>query len=378
MVYITTYQTPHYHQMTLEELLFGTSGGGMITSNKGNTKTVVYDDLPARLVRLTNTDGLIRGLCKFNADTEALRAVDRSELYYSFRIPKKKGGFRQINAPNAELREALYKLKFLFEHSFNALYHTAAFAYVPKRCTVDAIKRHQANQSRWFAKFDLHDFFGSTTLDFVMNQFSMIYPFSEVCKIERGREELRKALELAFLNGGLPQGTPISPLITNIMMIPVDFYCFKNLRDFEKQRFVYTRYADDFIISSQYDFNFHHVEDFLIAVLRSFNAPFSLNKDKTRYGSSAGGNWNLGVMLNKDNEITVGSKNKRQFQCALVNYINDRRNGTPWALDDLQHLMGLYSYYRMVERETIDGIVAHINRKFNADVINDLKAAIRG
>lgn len=40
------------------------------------------------------------------------------------------------------------------------------------------------------------------------------------------------------------------------MMIPVDFKLSNTLRNFEKQSFIYTRYADDFIISSKYDLMF--------------------------------------------------------------------------------------------------------------------------
>lgn len=169
----------------------------------------------------------------------------------------------------------------------------------------------------------------------------MVYPFSEVIKSPYGREELTKALELAFLNGGLPQGTPISPLITNIMMIPVDFKLSNGFRDFNNQHFVYTRYADDFIISSKQDFDFRDVEKFIIDTLIGFDAPFSINTEKTRYGSRAGRNWNLGVMVNGNNEITVGYKKKRQFQAMLSSYIMDKRNGIEWDRHDIQVMEGL-------------------------------------
>ena len=39
----------------------------------------------------------------------------------------------------------------------------------------------------------------------------------------------------------------ISSLITNVMMIPVDFKLTKAFRNYEKQRFVYTRYADSMV-----------------------------------------------------------------------------------------------------------------------------------
>lgn len=378
MVYITVKQSPIYHQLSLEELLFGTyDGNPVVNDNATNTKTYACEEPSEKLLSQLDVTKLITALSKFNESTDQLREGDRASLYHTFFIPKKSGGLRQINAPNDELMLALRYLKKTFENEFHALYHTSAFAYVKGRSTIDAVKRHQANESKWFGKLDLHDFFGSTTLDFVMYMFSMIYPFSEVVKYPIGRSELRKALELAFLNGGLPQGTPISPLITNVMMIPVDFKLANQFRDYERQRFVYTRYADDFIISSRYDFNVRDVEKLVVDTLSGFNAPFTINAAKTRYGSSAGRNWNLGVMLNKDNEITVGHKKKHQLQNMLHNYIKDKERGVSWSYEDLQTLQGLHSYYCMVEKPAIDAIVAHVNEKNHTDVLRMIKEDLR-
>ena len=378
MVYITVKQPPMFHQMTLEELLFQDYKGPMvINANESNTRTYEFNFASEHFTRRIDVGSLIAKLTRYNQSTEELRKKNRHELYKSFCIPKKSGGLRHINAPEAELMDALRRQKTMYEQDFHVLYHTSAFAYIKNRCTVDAVKRHQANESKWFAKLDLHDFFGSTTLDFVMSMFSMIFPFSEVVKVPEGKAQLRKALELAFLDGGLPQGTPISPLITNVMMIPVDFKLTKAFRNYEKQRFVYTRYADDFIISSQYDFGVHEVEKMVVDTLKDFGAPFSINASKTRYGSSAGRNWNLGVMLNKDNEITVGYKKKRQFQSMMYNYITDKRNGVAWPREDIMAMQGLHSYYRMVEPEAIDAIVKHTNEKLGVDVLLVIKEDLR-
>ena len=378
MVYITVKQSPIYHQLSLEELLFGSyNGNPVVNENATNTKTYECEAPSEKLLNQLDVTKLIGILVRFNEQTEPLRAKDRVSLYQTFYIPKKSGGLRQINAPNTDLMDALRTLKRIFEEDFHVLYHTSAFAYIKGRCTVDAVKRHQANESKWFGKLDLHDFFGSTTLDFVMFMFGMIYPFSEIVKYPIGRSELRKALELAFLNGGLPQGTPISPLITNVMMIPVDFKLANQLRDYERQRYIYTRYADDFIISSKYDFDVRAVEKLVVDTLAGFNAPFTINAAKTRYGSSAGRNWNLGVMLNKDNEITVGHKKKHQFQNMLYNYLRDKERGVAWSCEDLQTLQGLHSYYRMVEESAIDAIVKHVNEKNHTDVMRMIKEDLR-
>lgn len=378
MVYITVMQSPIYHQMTLEEFLFQNfQAQTILNTNVSNTRTYAYETVSEHFTSRIDTDALIRKLVRFNDQTEALRAQERSTLYETFHIPKKSGGLRRIDAPKPELMNALRNLKTIFEEDFHALYHTSAFAYVKNRCTVDAVKRHQKNNSKWFGKLDLHDFFGSTTLDYVIKMFSMVFPFSEIVKFPNGEAELRKALDLAFLNGGLAQGTPLSPLITNVMMIPVDYKLANAFRDFDKQRFIYTRYADDFIISSKVDFDVHRVEKLVVDTLHEFGAPFTINESKTRYGSSAGRNWNLGVMLNKDNEITVGHKKKRQFQSMLYNYITDKRKGISWPREDIQTMQGLHSYYRMVEPETIDAIVKHTNEKMETDVLRLIKDDLR-
>lgn len=276
--------------------------------------------------------------------------------------------FRKIDAPVDRLSSALSALKTMFETEFGALYHTSAFAYVKGRCTVDAMKRHQQNESRWFAKFDLKNFFGSTTPEFVLNMLSMVFPFSEVLRLDHGREALSKALELAFLDGGLPQGTPLSPTMTNIMMIPVDFRIANALRDFKGQRYVYTRYADDFQVSSKYTFSFREVEQLIKDTLASFGAPFTINSAKTRYGSSSGANWNLGLMLNRENNITLGYRKKRQLIAAVSSYVMDRKNGVAWDLRELQALSGNLNYHRMVEGESVDGVISHLSQKFQVDI----------
>jgi len=253
-----------HRQMSIDDLLFGTDADStLINSNISNTKTYEVMTAGERFNRAFDFDGLINKLKEFNESVNYLREKPRSSLYYTFHIPKSSGGLRRIDAPVIELKDALRKLKRIFENDFKALYHTSAFAYVKKRSHLDAIKRHQANESKWFGKYDLSNFFGSTTLEFVMRMFEMVFPFSEIMKYKTGREELEKALELAFLNGGLPQGTPISPLITNIMMIPIDFKLSNGFREFHDQSFVYTRYADDFLVRSRYTFDPKEVERIL-------------------------------------------------------------------------------------------------------------------
>ena len=374
MVYITTKRKPSFHQMTMEEFLDDNYVYRPGSSDKTITYTLKYPNLPWRLIRDCPVGWYINRLRDFNTGTAYLRDIPRHELYETFYIPKSSGGMRRIDAPVDKLKIALTQLKGILENDFHMLYHTCAFAYIPHRCTLDAVKRHQANDSKWFGKFDLHDFFGSTTLDFVMSQLSKIYPFNLVVSYPDGEAELRKALELGFLNGGLPQGTPLSPTLTNIMMIPVDYELSKALREkFPKENFVYTRYADDFHISSRRTFNVMAVQKTILEVLSQFGAPFSLNEKKTRYGSRNGKNWMLGVMLNGENNITIGRKKDRQFRAALTNFARDYLKGETWDADQIMYVLGLYSYYVSVEGDVIVKKVEQIDQKYGVNTIGTMK-----
>ena len=388
-IYFTVKQSEYYHQMTLEELLFGTDTHSYVV-NHNETNTRTYERQEASY-RMSNKYDLYTFYRRLEALLEEYHDVygvdDMSVFYHSFKIPKKKGGLRQIDAPTGRLKDAQYKLKDILEKAmvvdgrgveFGATYHTAAFAYIKGRSPVKCMKRHQSNKSRWFAKFDFSNFFGSTTPEFLFSQLEHIAPFCFVGKGGRYYELLHNALRIAFLNNGLPQGTPLSPTLTNIMMIPIDYKLQNTLRNFEKQSYVYTRYADDIQVSSEYDFNLHAVQSLIAQTLREFNAPFEIKAEKTRYGSCAGSNWNLGIMYNKDCQLTVGHKNKRRLKAMLTNYIQDKKRGEPWDLGDVQGLNGVLSHYRNIEGDGIMEIVAKLSEKFGEDIMWNIKQDLKG
>lgn len=375
MFYYTVPQSPIYHQISLEDLLAGNvANAGLVRTNATNTRTTYQKYYDEKKFDDEKVCSLIYSLESFIRRHESLYEVsDRKELYHSFKIPKHSGGLRQIDAPLPPLKNALYELKDILENEFGALYHTSAFAYVKGRDTIASVKRHQANNSNWFLKTDLTDFFGSTTKEFVMAMLEQIFPFNLVCGWERGRKALDKAIDLGFLNGGLPQGTPLSPMLTNLIMIPIDYKLSNALHNYNGQQFIYTRYADDMLISSYKSFMFTEIVKLINDTLASFNAPYRIKDKKTRYGSRNGSNWNLGVMLNKDNEITIGHQKKKVFRAMLTNYALDRKNKTLWALEDVQHLQGLIAYYKMVEPEYVEAIINSINERRGVDIKSLIK-----
>lgn len=375
MPFITVKQRQRTHQITLDEILCGAVPLSMFAEKNHASGTVTHytEQVGYELVTRSNIPGMILVLKRFIDQHAHLFDAERSALYHTFYIPKNSGGYRRIDAPLPDLMSALRQLKDIFE-GFGALYHTTAFAYVEHRCAVDAVKRHQTNQSRWFLKLDFENFFGNTSEDFLFRMISDIFPFSEIAKSEEGNMLLKKALSLCFLNGGLPQGTPISPLLTNLMMIPIDHVLNRELLS---GKYVYTRYADDILISHRYSFKYKAVIELVTSVLEKYKAPFKIKHQKTRYGSSAGQNWNLGVMLNKDNNITIGRKKKDRFKASCHSYVADKRAGKKWDLHDVQILAGQISYYRSIEPTYIDEALRFYNRKFNYNIMQMIRNDLR-
>lgn len=379
MPYITVNREPRSYQLTLEDILNGVDDKKLAPQkDTKDTTTWKVERISRALIEKTNwwamKESLRRFVTKYN---DLISMEDKTGLYWHFKIPKRSGGLRQIDAPNDELKAAQYELKTILEKQFYMSYHTTAFAYVRGRCTIDAVKRHQVNNSRWFLKTDMRHFFPSTSPDFLMKMLCMTFPFCHFVQIDsENKELLEKALSLCFLNGGLPQGTPTSPMLTNAMMIPIDHAISKMCHEY-KPHLRYTRYADDLLISSQYDFKWSDVQGRIIQILKDFGAPFVLHPDKTRYGSSSGRNWNLGVMLNADNNITIGFARKKMFRSMVFSFMADDANGITWDVGDIQHLLGLCSYYKMVEKEPISEILNTYSQKFHKNVEATAKAYLR-
>lgn len=378
MPYITVNIEPRMYQLTFDDILNGCNASAFTPAkNTRDTRTWFTNNIPITLIDKTNFRDMYESLAAFNEKyTSLINTEDKSTLYRSFKIPKRSGGLRKIDAPQDELMKALRDLKEILEKKFYASYHTTAFAYIHGRSTIDSVKRHQSNNSRWFLKLDAQGFFPSTTETFLMDMLCKLYPFCTFIHYDYGyKEALEKALSLCFLNGGLPQGTPTSPMLTNMMMIPIDHAIAKMCHEYSPH-LCYTRYADDMLISSQFSFHWTDVQNKIVDIFNQFSAPFTLNAEKTRYGSSSGRNWNLGVMLNKENKITIGHEKKKVFKAMIFQFMTDDAKGVAWELEDVQHFLGLVAYYKMVEGEEIDKIIKAYSIKFNKDVLATAKALL--
>lgn len=372
MFYVTTYS--HYDGQAPTDLgqalraLYGfeTIPEPIVLPGKyRQTHTKVYDQA---MLRGLHTQPWLTRINQVAVWCEAFMQEypDQEAWYRTFHIPKHSGGFRRIDAPIDALKElqrmVLYTLttdpakhNTPFVHS-----HNAAHAYIEQRSTVTAMQLHQDNHSWWFLKLDLKDFFPSITLDNLVRVLRQIYP---LCYIPE--PALRTILQLCTWHGVLPQGAVTSPTLSNLFMVPFDKALSDHFHNLDRRLHIYTRYADDLLISCREQFDWQKAQAFVQSVTQTYG--LRVNIEKTRYGSRAGRNWNLGLMLNKDNQLTLGYERKQKYRAMIWNFLMDCKNQVDWTLEDVQILQGRINYLRQIEPNYVQTVVERYNRKTGQD-----------
>lgn len=263
-----------------------------------------------------------------------------AEHYKEFRIPKRSGGYRTLHAPDDELKEhQLLILNFLTDDC-KILCHNAVHSFVKHRSSKTALDVHRHHHARWFLKLDIKDFFDNCNSQFLLHILQEIHPLNLL-----PYTELRYILRICMYDNGLPQGAPTSPLLSNLYLMAFDYWLTNTLKGY-----TYTRYADDILISSPTDFVYTNVVRDVIALLPP---GLLIKQEKLRYGSCNGSNWNLGLMYNKDREITVGYQKKHLIKNRIHNtFTNVPEKDTPeyrvWLVGVCE-LKGLLSYYKYIE-----------------------------
>lgn len=170
--------------------------------------------------------------------------------YQTFTIKKKSGADRTINAPVKGLKSILRSLNFVLQCMYKP--HEAATGFVLEKSIVDNAKKHVGHN--YVLNIDLKDFFHS----FDRNRVKMGYMY-EPFNLNGDKEPL--AFLLASLcthpfeiegevKTVLPQGSPTSPTLTNILSKKLD----RRLTGLAN-RFgaTFTRYADDITFSSPHN-----------------------------------------------------------------------------------------------------------------------------
>jgi hypothetical protein len=166
-------------------------------------------------------------------DVEARELRRFRPAYTEFRIPKRSGGTRRILAPGDDLKNLQRRILRRLLGRLRA--HPAAHGFERGRSIVTNALPHRGRDA--VVRFDLVDFFPSTQARRVRRYFR---------RIGWNRPAAAILVRLCTFEGGLPQGAPTSPRLSNLVNYRLDAR-FTGLA--AALGGVYTRYADDITIS---------------------------------------------------------------------------------------------------------------------------------
>lgn len=166
--------------------------------------------------------------------------------YISFSIPKKNGGLRTIHSPSTHLKELQENLSELLLDCIDDINKEKniegglAHGFVRKRSIITNAAMHKNTKN--VLNIDLENFFGSFNFGRVRGFFQKNRNFM-LCD-----EVATTIAQIACFNNELPQGSPCSPVITNLIAHSLDIQLLNLAR---KNSCTYSRYADDITFSTR-------------------------------------------------------------------------------------------------------------------------------
>ena len=158
-------------------------------------------------------------------------------------IPKADGGMRKLGIPTALDRLVQQAIAQVLEPHFEPQFGEYSFGFRPGRSAHQAIARAQnliTSGRNWVVDFDLEKFFDRVNHDRLLARMAKTIADKRVLRLTR------RFLNTGVLENGLteataegtPQGSPRSPLLSNIVLDELD-------KELERRGHQFARYADD-------------------------------------------------------------------------------------------------------------------------------------
>ena len=282
-------------------------------------------------------------------------------------IPKGKGQQRPLGIPTVLDRMIQQALLQVLQVHFEPLFSEHSYGFRPGRSAHDAVKAAQGyvvEGKDWVVDIDLASFFDQVNHDILMNRIGQVIRDKRILRLIGNylRAGVYEDGKVTKTTKGVPQGGPLSPLLANIYLDPLD-------KELESRDLSFCRYADD---SNIYVGSRKAAE----RVFKSVTAwiekclKIPVNRDK----SDSGRPWDrqfLGYQLTTRCELRPAPKSIEKLKDKVRSLFSGRTSMTSKQLRDnwLNFIRGWCNYYSLANerfwRRSISGwIRRHIRKCF--------------
>jgi RNA-directed DNA polymerase len=168
------------------------------------------------------------------------------QLVRQVEIPKPNGGLRLLGIPTVLDRLVQQAIHQILEPIFDPTFSDNSYGFRPKRSARQAVKKAKCYigcGKRWIVNVDLSKFFDEVDHDRLLSKLRIKIKDRRVIHL------IERYLRVGIMNNGIeegrtkgtPQGSPLSPLLSNIVLDELD-------NELEERGHLFVRYADDFQI----------------------------------------------------------------------------------------------------------------------------------
>lgn len=250
---------------------------------------------------------------------------------------------------------------FLNEAVFNRIniIDDVVFSYRKGVNVLNCVYPHRT--SDFIFKTDINNFFSSFSREFIEIKLNQIFGDFIISDINLF---LPQIVDIVTYDNKLPIGVSTSPSLSNILFNDAD----RKIKSFaNNNQYIYTRYADDIIISSNKTINKEITFNKLQEIINSESYSFILNEDKTKLLRKGNVRKIMGICILPDGHISVDRKLKNNIETKLY-YISKLKNinsQEPELMEIKRYLSGMINYISTVDI----GYINKLKRKYGSTIV---------
>ncbi|MCO5248179.1 MAG: group II intron reverse transcriptase/maturase [Chitinophagales bacterium] len=229
-------------------------------------------------------------------------------------IPKPNGGKRPLGIPTVKDRLVQQAISQVLSKRYDSTFSDHSYGFRPKRNAHQALHKageYVAEGKNWIIDIDLAKFFDEVNHDRLLWQLSTRIGDKKVLKL------IGKFLRAGMLSGGMtnqrvkgtPQGSPLSPLLSNIVLDELN-------KELERRGHRFVRYADDIIIMVGSELASERVmksvSEFIETRMR-----LKINQEKSQIIRPYQLNF-LGHRILKDGSLGLSQKSTQRFKAKSI------------------------------------------------------------